>query len=651
MRIRPLYYSLFACAVLSACAPRSPSVSKVDGAVARFRAGEVVAAVSDAPTASPSSLPEPVGSVPEFAPALPAPEACPELAVLPSGATEEEFSQAIGPLADCLNGLLREPLRAYMGLDFLRQLEPDDAAPLSTRKSEELDEFFQSFSQQANDGGRPVEFLVSHRRRRFSDPMLEDLRALAKRWTGALALAEGQAIALLRKHAALVDRAAAQSARWKILALLRDDLPPEIAESPRLAQQIAPVLQKEGLWAGEPRQVEMLRPYLLQAVVPDRFAPLGPLQAREHPFRMAKEARGYLNGPAEIVQSTIDLYRKLRDADNPPLPAHDVASEQAVRMAMMDTGIDFLRFPDLGLFLGQGGDRELAQGDFADRDLNPYADASLTEFKHGSGTAATVLTLLAHQRPELLRARRLDLAMWKLHSVRQVLTGFGDVNWNSTPGFETAVVANVNTRGRQPQVVSVSLSFHMHRFLAEQGRIDVIARAPWLWVMAAGNQRSVVGDSAILPACLSDMKERGRKADHILCVGALRRGIVNDAIASYSNFGPDVDVYTYDTYSELCPSGTSCATPAVAAATVAILDAQPSLSVPEVRRAILDVAEMRELVIEPIAPALQLPFVNFGAPTLDRRPVRVFDPATMLERALTRAAEIAASHQPPLAKL
>ena len=111
-----------------------------------------------------------------------------------------------------------------------------------------------------------------------------------------------------------------------------------------------------------------------------------------------------LGGPAAYVSAVREVYKQLRDSDNPAMPAHPAPAADAVRIAVMDTGIDFVRFPELALFLGSGKNGQIASADFADSDLTPFL-VDNDRFHHGTGTTASVLTIMAHYAPETLIER------------------------------------------------------------------------------------------------------------------------------------------------------------------------------------------------------------------------------------------------------
>jgi subtilisin family serine protease len=184
-----------------------------------------------------------------------------------------------------------------------------------------------------------------------------------------------------------------------------------------------------------------------------------------------------------------------------------------------------------------------------------------------------------------------------------------------------------------PHIVSMSLSFPSWSFRNKDGQRDFLKRAPWLWVMAAGNSATDIGLER--RTCFGDVPSEYRKDDAILCVGALEKGMTGDRIAHYSNFGTRVDVYAYDSYIRHCPNGTSCATPAISAAAAVIKAKFPAMTTAQLKQAIVAASVERDLEIAP-RPA-RSPLAPASRPTGVKRRVRVFDPATMIPKALEQA--------------
>jgi hypothetical protein len=377
-----------------------------------------------------------------------------------------------------------------------------------------------------------------------------------------------------------------------------------------------------------------------------------PLESVE-PLLAVLEAEGASQN-REFLSDWLTTYRDYRDQDQPAFPLHPMPSAQAVRIALIDTGVDWIEHPDLGEYLGLGREGELQQIDFADGDQNSWAPAT-GDLAHGSGVMATLLTLMARVDSSVLDARKVDIALWKTASIRSMVAvgvdpdlrqfdlrqEFSFIEAFLKPVLSVvlgkvvtgSVAEGLPALGVIPDIVSVSALFPLQKVISLLGNSAVLKSAPWLWVMAAGNEGREVslneGDS-----CMRDLPEEIRPAQQIICVGSIRRGILRDTIASYSNYGEGVDLYTYDTYSGLCPSGTSCATPAISAALGLLKAKHPQLTPIQLRTILLSSAQEKALNIE-------------GAPP-ERQTVRVkvFDPLTMMSRAYQSASRVVRGRSP-----
>ena len=649
----------------SSCSPTHPSREKI--VVDRLQSGAVVDAISrDIQATQPGASAPGTNAAPSTAPTgapadeLPTREACESVPNPDEKSSDETKLAALDALARCMIAEKREADTYFEGLDFLRKLSLESGeAPLHLRGASGIAAYLTEIKDMESD--RTLRAALESRRRSFfRDEELEDLQELARLRREAMVRLEDALVPAMRKRRVLTDWAAQGSIRWRLMAVLRDLH--GIDEGRVTARRMAQILRAARMTAPEDKDLPAvsgsLHPYALAALIPDdrgSGSSVAMLLPEENPFFYARRVIGNLGGSPDVVSTTIGAYKELRDLDNFPIPAHERAQASAVRVALLDTGVDYRKYPELGEFLGQGGESELTQKDFADRDLNSYVPA-VDRLAHGSGVLASLLTILSHHQPEMLLSRKLDLAIWKIDSVRQSLSGpvGQEVLWNTDVPFGDVVIQNVEALRLKPQIVSVSLEVSIGASLEVADRFDALARAPWLWVMAAGNNGLTLAQSRrILPAaCLSDISSQYRKSDHILCVGALKRGILEDQIASYSNYGEEVDLFVQESFSGLCTSGTSCATPAVSAVAAAIAESYPKLTVPEIRQAILRAARWKQLSVEPdsramaerraelgsLLGALTLP-LSSGAVS-ERRQVLVFDPQADFGRALSEAERI-----------
>jgi len=338
-----------------------------------------------------------------------------------------------------------------------------------------------------------------------------------------------------------------------------------------------------------------------------------------------------------------DTYRSYRDKDQPELPVHPAPHPEAPHVVFVDTGIDWETYPDLGLFMGLGREGELSQQDLADGDDNPWVPA-VGDLAHGSGVVATLLTVLAQQSPRLLEERKLDIAMWKTASLRSLLSNgsnpdlrrfdlrhelsFGMAFWN----LQSQSRGSIRSGAPQPDIISISASYPIWSRLGGPSEPLDLGKGPWIWVMAAGNSASDL-DRGGDQACMGDVPEEKRPGSKLICVGALKKGILRDSIARYSNYGERVDVYAHESASGLCPSGTSCSTPAVTAGLTMIKAKYPGLGPELLKRVLIEAASERQVEQE-----------LRGKKTLVR--VRVFDPSTMMNKAYSIAARAARGQWP-----
>jgi len=464
-------------------------------------------------------------------------------------------------------------------------------------------------------------------RQSFSDSELEHLAELAQARKQALREAEAQTLAALRPRTALLQRAASELGRYSGLLEYLNTI--DEGRSDELYERLSELFKFTSVQIPRDSKVfpkELLRPYALEALIPDSGREFLELRGgRENPFQKARDADRALGGSRERVGETLSLYRKWRDQDNPELPQISKPDEQAAQVSFIDSGLDFVKFPELGVFLG-------SSYDFADDDVNPWLPGFRWDFAHGAGTVATLLTLISAQNPELLAERKIDVSVWKTLSLRQVLSGReGDhPAWENRKAESSAIISygakDLAMKAEKLRVLSVSEGFRLVPYLKEQRR-DFIKALPWLWVMAAGNA-GVELENALIPSCLNDLGADRRDDGKIICVGALIREQEIVKIAGYSNFGERVDLYTFDSYSGLCPNGTSCATPAITAAAAVLAAKFPQLTAEQIKQAILSAAELRELEVD--VPA------HYGPAPL--REVRVFDTLTALPRAIEKAA-------------
>src|SRR4051812_7604697 len=105
---------------------------------------------------------------------------------------------------------------------------------------------------------------------------------------------------------------------------------------------------------------------------------------------------------------------------------------------------------------------------------------------------ASILTVLSHYAPSVLKTRGVDTTRWKIGKIRSQLSApfIGRVNWESRQAIAEALIDQVTNPAIvvKPQIVSISAIFSFNAFMSNSGHTDAVLKAPWLWVMAAGNQ-------------------------------------------------------------------------------------------------------------------------------------------------------------------
>ncbi|MGK5084109.1 S8/S53 family peptidase [Bdellovibrionota bacterium FG-1] len=560
---------------------------------------------------------------------------CGFVSVVAAGASEAVWTAALIEFGKCVRAQMKSADLAFDAFIYYKTFAMTSAqAALSELSDGDLEVFLNSHFMplerliQVRLGQAPSPFNV---RQSYRDFELDEVVRLAHRRYHALKEAEARVFLAVDAHRSVLEHFASKNSRWQLLLRLRDTS--EDLTGEETGARVVEVLLAAGLQVPNNLKnlpLSMLHPLALIAVSPDQGRETVPLGVRENPFDILQQTLAEMGGGVGLVSQQRKFYQQWLDKDNPEAPVHAPPSVDAVRVAVLDTGLDFVRYPELGLFLGNGQNGSIASYDYGDDDLNPYLPARGMD-GHGSGTTATILTTLAHFAPDVLKDRKLDLAVWKTNSIRNYLAAPWEAfsNWQSPLSFQDALISQALAPATavRPKIVSISAIFPLQPFLVSSHHEDAVLRAPWLWVMAAGNGAVAVEQSSV-SACLSDVPPAKRVDSRILCVGALKQGILDDRIAAYSNYGERVDVYAYESYIDLCPSGTSCATPAISGAAAALAARYPEASPEQIKEVVVAASEERELEVD--------------SPTSGgsiRRKVRVFDPGTMMTRLFDVAAQ------------
>lgn len=588
--------------------------------------------------------------------------------------SQDPDGDLIRSLGVCLRQVISPALLAIQAMNYWKAYQlPVGLQPLSQFNDRDLQLFLMTqFKKPEIIVGKDpaTEPLLALQRKQFTDADLDELLALVKRRDHALMLAEKKISTWFTsanfKNA--VRLAVKSFDRYQVLEQLVTEseevgridrtglsayknLVPLLLGNKEIAQQLKSVglLTAFGSMherAGEILPLYNLHPYALLALIPRAGEENTPLHGKgQNPFFVIREFQGELGDFSgklseknSVLESNFERYKKYRDQDQKQslsLENQKPFSEDAVKIAFIDTGIDYLQYPELAPFLSKGS------MDYADFDESPYL-SGISLLDHGTATTASLLTVLSQKAPELLKNRGIELAMWKLSSIRSLLSGVLDHDlwrWNPrhTIGFFDLLLdqkKRLQVPTFIPKIVSFSASFQSRDFLVNSGQQNLLKNIPWLWVMAAGNENINIDQAKT--ACFQDIPEAYRGQDRVLCVGALVKRQGMPKIASYSNYGNAVTVYAYESYEKLCPSGTSCATPAVSAAATLIASKFPALTAVEIKQVIVDAAEEKTLDVE--LDAREITRLMKSGQAIPSRVVKVFDPIEKMEEALRLAA-------------
>jgi hypothetical protein len=568
---------------------------------------------------------------------------CPGIGHPSSSASEAEWNNALVELGRCANEAMK-PVRlmfeAVMHFQYYARSATDRR--LSAMSDLELLITLRAETQKAKDlfDARNLDALRGWLRTRFDDRDLDELARLNRRYKERLKDVERLLFAAVDMHRGLFERFASRFNRYELLLLLRDLDARGSSPEERKQQVIQFMSRQRGMVLPPPGELasfpgEMLSPWGVLAVLPDEGRETSPLNPDfESPFRFGLNAIAWMMGPDDLVSKQRRAYVALRDSDNPVLPLPPAPLPDAVRVAILDSGVDFVQQPKLTQVLSDARvPGMMGSYDYQDDDLNPFLSASDSKNGHGTGTTTSFVRVLSHYSPKvpassapdaprIFPTRKLDLAVWKVRTIRdQLATPYSDrFLWENRNAAADAIVRQVSdSSGRpKPQIVSVSMKIALFEYLRDTGNMDAVLKAPWLWVMAAGNQ----GGDRMDHLCLSDIPQLYRRDEQILCVGALERGFYKEEeqIAYYSNRGERVDLYAFETYSEVCPNGTSCSTPAITAVAAAVLAEYPWFTADILKEILLMSASWRTLPIGP-APGQE------GMP-IETQKVRVLDPSS-----------------------
>ena len=328
-----------------------------------------------------------------------------------------------------------------------------------------------------------------------------------------------------------------------------------------------------------------------------------------HPFDQMNYPEVHLALPKNHLEQIVKVYNTVRtaSANSGSLPQASIQTASAVRVAFIDSGVDLFKFAHLGMttFMSRGEENRVPSYDYADFGAEIHMP-DLTALGHGSSTTGTFLHTLAQIRPEVLKERRLDLGHWKVFTSRAILGAQGTTFSESESiwrahyfPIQLAIHENVTKtpNTRQPHIVNMSMTTSSYWSFERGGFQTILNEAPWLWVMASGNDG--IDAKAKGNACFHDFPDEFRPAEKILCVGAVERGFGEDMITYYSNRGDGVDIYSYESFHPHCARGTSCSTPAITAFATSLKYQFPALKPEQIKKVIVMASEKRNLLLAP----------------------------------------------------
>jgi subtilisin family serine protease len=259
------------------------------------------------------------------------------------------------------------------------------------------------------------------------------------------------------------------------------------------------------------------------------------------------------------------------DADLDGAEAWDLVSGASVTVAVVDTGVQASHL-DLGANLVQGDD-------YVDPDNDP-------EDEDGHGTHVSGIIAAVGNNNRGVAGLAYNASIMPLRVIGPDGADFADVAEAFDDAGDDGIRVVNASLGNTPGL-SVSQAA-----LLEQIFSDVADQHPnTLFVAAAGNSTS---DNDVRPVYPCNTE-----ADNVVCVGASND---HDELADFSNVGRrSVDLFapgdaiasTYPTWlgSYAYSSGTSMASPQVAAIAALLLDADPTLTTAQVKQAILGSAD------------------------------------------------------------
>lgn len=353
----------------------------------------------------------------------------------------------------------------------------------------------------------------------------------------------------------------------------------------------------------------------------------------------------------KVKKNTIELFQAQSADMRPKLSNAQALSKDQVRIAIIDSTLDYKSHPSFEKFLVPFKKDHFGSYNYAEKNSDVWGSELFDSNKYNHGTIVTyslynVLGLFDLNR---LEAGAYRLAFWRVTPffdfLSSALGGFGPDN---EIRFIDALDSEFSKpKDEHPQVLSMSFNIKIFKEYLDRSPLrDLLTRTKTLFVMAAGNEPVELKNHSRAP-CFSDFPESLRPKDQILCVGAVKKfGQIKYELASFSTYGEGVDLYTLDSYysgnrslffqkmnEELdehpLVEGTSLAVPVISAVSAMILNRHPYFTATQIKEVLIEASEVMNLESR----------VYFKGPGLFTVSIsrhvtgRVFDPETMLHRA------------------
>ncbi len=516
-------------------------------------------------------------------------------------------------LGACLRKIYETPSTTRKVIDTVKKYQFGIISPpISTQTHEEHLAFLQRREKIEN---KPVEeffkagsLIRMMMRRSFNDDELNEIEKLSRRLTQELVESRKILFAFLDKRSSEITDSHLNN-RYKAIDIFyqnRDQTKVHAGLSKIYKLINGKTVSNKILYS---LPVEAIYTYGLASQIPKAGWDIHqPIYQRdeENPFKAAAYPYYHLNGDATAVARSKIIYRTVKNSEvTAKLAKRAIPAKNPVRLVFIDSGVDLIKYAHVGLttFMSFNEKNRVASYDHQDLDDNVHIP-DIGILGHGTSVMGTALHLLGRIDPKILKDRKLDIGMWKIFT-SNIFLGYefsykSNQTWKAHPfSVVDSLIQNIQPSSKRPQpdIVSVSMVFSVYPALAFNKKENLINASPWLWVMASGNNGLQV--KTYQNSCFHDFPAKLRPKNRILCVGAIIPGFGEDMIAAYSNYGPGVDLYTYQSFVPSCPNGTSCATPAISAMAVTLKHLFPKITPEQIKKSLIAAAEQRRLLLDP----------------------------------------------------